>query len=56
MLRMPDGNTTVIIQGKRRFRLEEITSEEPWPVQADGDNVGSLPVKISISDKRLKLH
>jgi ATP-dependent Lon protease len=30
MLRMPDGNTTVIIQGKRRFRLEEITSEEPY--------------------------
>lgn len=30
MLRMPDGNTTVIIQGKRRFRLEEITREEPY--------------------------
>lgn len=30
MLRMPDGNTTAIIQGKRRFSLEEITTEEPY--------------------------
>jgi len=30
MLRMPDGNTTVIIQGKKRFRLEEVTQEEPY--------------------------
>lgn len=30
MLRMPDGNMTVIIQGKRRFRLEEATQEEPY--------------------------
>ena len=29
-LEMPDGNTTVIIQGKRRFRLEEITVTEPY--------------------------
>ena len=34
----------------------EITSEEPWPVQADGDDLGTLPVKIRISDKRLRLH
>jgi len=30
MLRMPDGNTTVIIQGKKRFKLEEITRVEPY--------------------------
>lgn len=30
MLRMPDGNTTVIIQGKRRFHLEEATQHEPY--------------------------
>jgi ATP-dependent Lon protease len=30
MLRMPDGNTTVIIQGKRRFRLKECISTEPY--------------------------
>jgi len=30
MLRMPDGNTTVIIQGKRRFRIKEITQTDPY--------------------------
>jgi len=30
MLRMPDGSTTAIIQGKRRCHLEEILSEEPY--------------------------
>ena len=30
MLRMPDGNTTVIIQGKRRFELNEIKQTEPY--------------------------
>ncbi|MBR3914524.1 MAG: endopeptidase La [Bacteroidales bacterium] len=29
-LQMPDGNTTVIIQGKRRFKLQEITQTEPY--------------------------
>lgn len=30
MLKMPDGTTTVIIQGKRRFELKELTQEEPF--------------------------
>jgi ATP-dependent Lon protease len=30
MLRMPDGNTTVIIQGKRRFQLNECLTTEPY--------------------------
>jgi ATP-dependent Lon protease len=30
MLRMPDGNTTVIIQGRQRFKLESITATEPY--------------------------
>ena len=30
MLRMPDGNTTVIIQGKRRFKIADIVQEEPY--------------------------
>ncbi|MBE7178269.1 MAG: LON peptidase substrate-binding domain-containing protein, partial [Mucilaginibacter polytrichastri] len=29
MLQMPDGNTTVIIQGKRRFKLLEEVQTEP---------------------------
>ena len=28
--RMPDGNTTVIIQGKKRFRIDAITQTEPY--------------------------
>lgn len=30
MLRMPDGNTTVIIQGKKRFEIAEILQTEPY--------------------------
>ena len=28
--RMPDGNTTVIIQGQKRFDIQEFTQEEPF--------------------------
>ena len=30
VLKMPDGNTTVILQGKKRFEIDEITTEEPY--------------------------
>ncbi|MFT6850013.1 MAG: ATP-dependent Lon protease [Sphingobacteriales bacterium] len=30
VLKMPDGNTTVIIQGKKRFELVEIVQEDPF--------------------------
>ena len=30
VLKMPDGNTTVIIQGKKRFEIDEITQETPY--------------------------
>ncbi|OQP63643.1 endopeptidase La [Niastella populi] len=30
MIKMPDGGTTVIIQGKRRFKVMKITSEDPY--------------------------
>lgn len=30
IFQMPDGNVTVIIQGKQRFHLEEITQVEPY--------------------------
>lgn len=30
MLVLPDGNTTIIIQGKRRFRVSEFVSEDPF--------------------------
>ncbi|NNK82366.1 MAG: endopeptidase La [Flavobacteriaceae bacterium] len=30
VLKMPDGNTTVIIQGKKRFQISEVITEEPY--------------------------
>ena len=30
VLKMPDGNVTVIIQGKKRFSIEQIVTEEPY--------------------------
>lgn len=30
LLQMPDGNTTAIIQGKKRFRIIEMMQEEPY--------------------------
>jgi ATP-dependent Lon protease len=30
VLKMPDGNTTVIIQGKKRFEVKEFVSNEPY--------------------------
>ncbi len=30
VLKMPDGNVTVIIQGKKRFKVAEVITEEPY--------------------------
>jgi len=30
LIKMPDGGTTVIIQGKKRFKVESITSDDPY--------------------------
>lgn len=30
MLKMPDGSTTAIIQGKKRFRIKEVVSNDPY--------------------------
>lgn len=30
LIKMPDGGTTVIIQGKRRFRIDAIISDDPY--------------------------
>lgn len=48
MLRMPDGNTTVIIQGKRRFLISEVQSTEPYlraNITPLGDNKNSMNEK-----------
>lgn len=30
VLKMPDGNVTVILQGKKRFEIDEVTTEQPY--------------------------
>lgn len=30
VLKMPDGNTTIILQGKKRFEIDTVTSESPY--------------------------
>ena len=30
VLTMPDGNTTIIIQGKKRFEIEQVITEDPY--------------------------
>jgi ATP-dependent Lon protease len=30
LIKMPDGSTTIIIQGKKRFAIKEFTAEEPY--------------------------
>lgn len=45
MLRMPDGNTTVIIQGKRRFEIKEVKQTEPYMRAAITAFTEILPLK-----------
>ncbi len=30
LIKMPDGGTTIIIQGRKRFKISSITSEDPY--------------------------
>ena len=47
VLKMPDGNTTIIIQGKKRFKIKTVVKEEPY-IQATVDPViDNLPKKLS---------
>lgn len=45
MLRMPDGNTTVIIQGKKRFELKEIKQIEPYIKASINPFTETRPIK-----------
>jgi ATP-dependent Lon protease len=44
VLQMPDGNVTVIIQGKKRFSIEKIISEEPY-ITADIKEIKEIKPK-----------
>ena len=48
VLKMPDGNTTVIIQGKKRFKIKSIVKTDPY-IQATVDPVSDEALKKSNS-------
>ena len=45
VLKMPDGNTTIIIQGKRRFEIDQVISEEPYITATVKDIEEATPAK-----------
>ena len=64
VLQMPDGNTTVIIQGKKRFEIERVISESPYitsnikdyPEQNPGNTNSKFSATIdSIKDLSLEI-
>jgi len=64
VLKMPDGNTTVIIQGKKKFKIGELLTEEPYmtatvrEAKEERDNQNSEEFKAiieSIKDIALKV-
>jgi len=46
ILQMPDGNTTVIIQGKQRFKITEMIAEDPY-LKAKVERVAEDKPKVS---------
>lgn len=64
MLKMPDGSTTAIIQGKRRFKFKELTQEEPFmrasiellkEPKAPGKNEEYIAIIQSMKELALKI-
>ena len=64
MLVLPDGNTTIIIQGKNRFSVKEFVSEEPFltakidivhEVRIDSRSKESRALFASLKDAALKI-
>ncbi|MGA0941696.1 MAG: endopeptidase La [Flavobacteriaceae bacterium] len=43
VLQMPDGNTTIIIQGKKRFKLNAIVQEKPFMVASVSEMMEKKP-------------
>lgn len=64
VLQMPDGNTTVIIQGKKRFEIAEILTKKPYMMatvretkeeRPDEDGQEFLAIIESIKDLALRI-
>ena len=52
LLQMPDGSTTAIIQGKRRFRIKALLQTEPY-IKASVEHF-DIPVKVNTEDKEFQ--
>ena len=64
MLKMPDGNITVVIQGRKRFKIEEIVQEDPYykarivelkEVKPDNNDKEFTALVSSVKDLSLKI-
>ena len=64
VLQMPDGNLTIIIQGKKRFSIEKVISKEPFltcsineltEISPKNDNKKFIAIIDSIKDLALKI-
>lgn len=64
VLTMPDGNTTVIIQGKKKFEVKEFVSEEPYlqaqvtesnEIRPDNTNKEFVAIVDSIKDMAIDI-
>ncbi|WP_130734155.1 endopeptidase La [Flavobacterium sp. J27] len=64
VLKMPDGNTTVILQGKKRFEIDAFTQEEPYlkatikevsEVRPDSEDVEFNTIVDSIKDLAIQI-
>ena len=64
VLQMPDGNTTVIIQGKKRFEIAEVITEDPYmtamireakDIRPDTDDVEFKAVIESVKELALRI-
>ncbi len=64
VLKMPDGNVTVIIQGKKRFNIAEVITEKPYLVatvrevsetRPEPDSVEFKAIIDSIKDQALQI-
>ncbi|MFT6370454.1 MAG: ATP-dependent Lon protease [Maribacter sp.] len=64
VLQMPDGNTTVIIQGKKRFEISEVLTQKPYftatvretaELRPNSNNVEFLAIIESVKDLALKI-
>ena len=44
---MPDGNTMVVLQGKKRFEIEELVQEKPYLKAKVKEVVESVRTKLT---------